>query len=72
VRELRKYAQPDAEGRGYLQSAMEDLGLSARAHDRILRVAPTIADLEGSDDVTGGHVAEAIQFRTLDRKMWDR
>jgi magnesium chelatase family protein len=70
AREIRKYAAPDAEGRGFLQSAMDDLGLSARAHDRILRVARTIADLEGSDAVKGNHVAEAIGFRTLDRKLW--
>jgi magnesium chelatase family protein len=71
-RELRRYCQPDEEGRGLLRSAMDDLGLSARAHDRILRVARTIADLDGSDALTGGHVAEAIGFRTLDRKLWEK
>src|ERR1700682_864344 len=51
TRQLRKYCGLDAEGKGLLQVAMDDLGLSARAHDRILRVARTIADLEGSDNI---------------------
>src|SRR5205823_9041015 len=58
--ELRKYCQPDDEGRGYLRSAIDGLGLSARADDSILRVARTIADLDGSDALKGGYVAESI------------
>lgn len=71
-REMRKYAAPDAGGRSLLQTAMDSLGLSARAHDRILRVARTIADLEGSENVLENHISEAINYRTLDRKLWER
>jgi magnesium chelatase family protein len=72
TRQLRKYCTLDAEGRSLLQTAMDDLGLSARAHDRILRVSRTIADLEGSVDIKPAHVVEAISYRSLDRKLWAR
>lgn len=71
-REMRKYAAPDAGGRSLLQTAMDSLGLSARAHDRILKVARTIADLEGSENLLESHISEAINYRTLDRKLWER
>ena len=69
-REMRKYAAPDAGGRSLLQTAMDSLGLSARAHDRILKVARTIADLEGSENLLENHISEAINYRTLDRNYW--
>jgi magnesium chelatase family protein len=71
-RELRKHATPSPTGRKLMEHAMNDLGLSARAHDRILRVARTIADLEHSATITDPHVAEAIGYRTLDRKLWNK
>jgi magnesium chelatase family protein len=71
-RQMRRHCLLDTDGRAQLQSAMDHLGLSARAHDRILRVARTIADLDGRDRIDHGHVAEAIAYRTLDRKLWAR
>jgi magnesium chelatase family protein len=71
-RQLRRHCMLDTEGQGLLQAAMDELGLSARAHDRILRVARTIADLEGAERIRASHVAEAIGFRSLDRKLWMR
>ena len=70
TRQLRKHCVLDAEGRAMLQTAMDELGLSARAHDRILRVSRTIADLEGSSAIKPAHVMEAISYRSLDRKLW--
>ena len=52
-----------------MKQAMEELGLSARAYDKVRRVARTIADLEGSDTITENHLAEAVQYRLLDRKF---
>ncbi len=66
---LRRACALDAEGRRLLQVAVERLGLSARAHDKVLRVARTIADLEGADSLRPVHVAEAIQYRALDRAI---
>lgn len=67
---LRQHAQPDAAGGQLLRAAMQRLGLSARAYDRILKVARTIADLEAAPSVQAVHVAEAIQYRSLDRSGW--
>ncbi len=67
-RVVRKVCSLDEAGKALLQTAIERLGLSARAYDRILRVARTIADLEGSERITPAHLAEAIQYRVLDRR----
>ncbi|MDH3599698.1 MAG: YifB family Mg chelatase-like AAA ATPase [Candidatus Tectomicrobia bacterium] len=69
VREIRRYCELDESGERMLEQAMQHFGLSARAHDRIRKVARTIADLDGSEAITASHLAEAIQYRTLDRKQ---
>jgi magnesium chelatase family protein len=68
-REVRKYAALDDAGELILKQAMTEMGLSARAHDKVLRIARTIADLEAAENVQPHHVAEAIQYRRLDRKL---
>lgn len=68
-RELDECAKLDDEGSEMLHAAMSELGLSARAYDKVRRVARTIADIEENEKVCGAHVAEAIQYRLLDRKM---
>jgi len=68
-RQVRKFCKLDAAGETVLKQAMTELGLSARAHDKVLRIARTIADLEGIADITSTHLAEAIQYRRLDRKL---
>ena len=69
---LHLYAEPDAQGLNLLRNAMNRLNLSARAYDRILKVARTIADLEGCERVMSHHLAEAISYRNLDRESWGR
>jgi magnesium chelatase family protein len=67
TRQIRKYGELDSASRRLLVAAIERLGLSARAHDRILKVARTIADLGGCERIESAHVAEAVQYRALDR-----
>ena len=67
ARDLRKHCQPAAAAEQLLEAAMTKLGLSARAYTRILKVSRTIADLDGATEITAAHVAEAIQYRSLDR-----
>jgi magnesium chelatase family protein len=67
---IRKHCAINADGEKILATAIQRLGLSARAHDRILKVSRTIADLEGSAEIAPKHLSEAIQYRTLDRTYW--
>jgi magnesium chelatase family protein len=67
--DLRRWCTVDNAGRSMLDRSFEKLGLSARAFDQVLKVARTIADLGGSETIRSGHVAEAIQYRSLDRSM---
>ena len=68
ARELHAFARPDPAGAALVERAMAKLGLSARAYTRVLKVARTIADLAGAEQVGAAHVAEAIQYRALDRE----
>jgi magnesium chelatase family protein len=67
---LHKYCVPNEEASKLMREAFESLGLSARGHDRVLRVARTIADLDASEHIQSHHVSEAIGYRNLDRSDW--
>ena len=69
-RDIKAHCAIDNASREMLEFAMADLNFSARAYDRILKVARTIADLAGSERITTDHVSEAVQFRSLDRQIW--
>jgi magnesium chelatase family protein len=68
--QIRRFCVVNGEVKELLRSAIQQLGLSARAYDRILKLSRTIADLAGSAEIQVAHVAEAIQYRTLDRRLW--
>ena len=69
-RQLRQHCQLQHDAAQLLRPAMEEMGLSARAHVKILRVSRTIADLEAATDIAVSHLSEAIIYRTLDRNYW--
>jgi magnesium chelatase family protein len=66
----KAFCQLGPEAEGMMKMAMTELNFSARAYDRILKVARTIADLDGKEDIASEHIGEAIQYRTLDRNFW--
>lgn len=70
LKDLRKYCTPKPEARDLLKMAVTEMGMSARAYDRTLKVARTIADLEGHETIEAHHISEAIQYRSLDRNLW--
>jgi len=70
TRQIRTYCDLTTDCERLLERAITQQGLSARAHDRILKVARTVADLEGVPQIESKHIAEAIQYRTLDRTYW--
>ncbi len=70
-REIHKFCKLNSAGASILKSAMNNLNLSARAYDRILKVSRTIADIENSENIEAHHIGEAIQYRSLDRELWN-
>lgn len=70
TREIREHCRLNDAGTNLLRGSIQESGLSARAHDKILRVARTIADLDGRSDILAEHVSEATNYRLLDRQFW--
>jgi len=69
-RQIKQFCPLDTEGKKLLKMAIDELGFSARAYDKVLKVARTIADMADSDNILAEHIAEAIQYRSLDRSWW--
>ena len=70
TKQIQNHCKLDEQSQNLLKTAMEKLDLSARAYDRILKVARTIADLDNAESISSAHIAEAIQYRSLDREGW--
>ncbi|HAP06195.1 MAG TPA: magnesium chelatase, partial [Planctomycetaceae bacterium] len=68
--QIRRHCRLPSDAEQLMKNAMEDMGLSARAHDKILRIGRTIADLADSEQIQVAHLSEAINYRTLDRSYW--
>jgi len=68
--QIKEFCAADKEGKKLLRMAIEELGLSARAYDKVLKLSRTIADLENEQNILAEHIAEAIQYRSLDRGWW--
>jgi magnesium chelatase family protein len=71
TREIRQHCKLDEECFNLLKASVNELGLSARAHDKVLRVARTIADLDGAEKILPAHISEAVNYRMLDRQFWN-
>ena len=69
AKEIKRYCAVKEDAKKLLETAINKLGLSARAYSRVLKVGRTIADLAGSENIEASHIAEAIQYRSLDRRM---
>ena len=69
-RQIREYCPLDAECMNLLKVSVNEMGLSARAHDKVLRLSRTIADIDAADNIQYHHLSEAINYRMLDRNLW--